>query len=298
VKESQGLHSVEDRIGPARGTPTFDITEVSGSWVNTEATPVAIASAVIESRQGAEYVQTLGTDTDGATDRIEAKVDRCYAASLSGCDAVALTALFEGSVGEVELHANVSKGLLIIASVSRRPGPGKSYGVFAREFFRRMPSTLRRIPDEGAKSRGRGVVSAEKPLSDRHSTATVILSPPSIFLGTWRNTQRNPSVVASVTFSLADNPLILRVVGVGGGGSIDWGKFDVELLTDGLEASEPTKITGRFQLQDRDVRLHGWVKQGVLVLALFYGFPTGDSRSSYFDREFFYRESDSTSPPE
>lgn len=47
---------------------------------------------------------------------------------------------------------------------------------------------------------------------------------------------------------------------------------------------------------DREVLLHGWVKQGVLVLALFYGFPTGDSRSSYFDREFFYRESDLMSP--
>jgi hypothetical protein len=38
-----------------------------------------------------------------------------------------------------------------------------------------------------------------------------------------------------------------------------------------------------------DVQLHGWVKQGVLVLALFRRFKDAIGESSYFDREFFYR---------
>ena len=40
-----------------------------------------------------------------------------------------------------------------------------------------------------------------------------------------------------------------------------------------------------------DVQLHGWVKQGVLVLALFRRFEDAIGKSSYFDREFFYRTS-------
>ena len=38
-----------------------------------------------------------------------------------------------------------------------------------------------------------------------------------------------------------------------------------------------------------DVQLHGWVKQGILVLALFRRFKDAIGASSYFDREFFYR---------
>jgi hypothetical protein len=38
-----------------------------------------------------------------------------------------------------------------------------------------------------------------------------------------------------------------------------------------------------------EVQLHGWVKQGILVLALFRRFQGAIGESSYFDREFFYR---------
>ena len=289
MQESLGHQSVEDRIGAAPGTPAFNISELGGSWVNTEATPVAISRAIIESRGSSIYVKTSGAEINGATSWGEATADRCYAASPASCDAVGVTASRDGPLGTVRLHANVSKGLLIITSVSRSAA---SYGVFAREFFRRVPSPVGRIPDQAPRPNGPGLVPTDGPSLARHSTKVAGLPCPSIFVGTWRNTQRKPAVVASVSFSPADNPLLLQVVGVGAGGSIDWGKFDVELLTDGPHSDEPSKIMGGFQLEDRDVLLHGWVKQGVLVLALFYGFRGGDGRSSYFDREFFYRESD------
>ena len=120
MKESLEHHSVEDRIEPAPETPALNLTELSGSWVNTEATPIAISRAVIEARAGAVYVQTVGTDLNGTSNRNEAKADRCYAASPSGCDAVGLTASCESALGKVELHANISKGLLIITSIARR----------------------------------------------------------------------------------------------------------------------------------------------------------------------------------
>ena len=43
-----------------------------------------------------------------------------------------------------------------------------------------------------------------------------------------------------------------------------------------------------IDLGSMEVQLHGWVKQGVLVLALFRRFKGEAGESSYFDREFFY----------
>jgi hypothetical protein len=110
------------------------------------------------------------------------------------------------------------------------------------------------------------------------------------FLGTWRNTQRKPLVIASAAFSRDDEGLRLRVVGAGA--DADWGEVRAESFRDGPGAAEPSKMKARFELHDREVRLHAWVKQGVLVFAIFQRFLKGAGRSDYFDREFLFREED------
>jgi hypothetical protein len=51
----------------------------------------------------------------------------------------------------------------------------------------------------------------------------------------------------------------------------------------------PGKLLATAELDSLHLTLHGWVKQGVLVLAIFRK-PTGaGGRANYFDREFFYR---------
>ena len=69
----------------------------------------------------------------------------------------------------------------------------------------------------------------------------------------------------------------------------DWGTTAVEVYNEVGAASEPAKIKARYDLGSMDVQLHGWVKQGVLVLALFRRFKDESGGSNYFDREFFYR---------
>ena len=69
----------------------------------------------------------------------------------------------------------------------------------------------------------------------------------------------------------------------------DWGTTAVEIYTEVGATSEPAKIKAHYDLGSIDLLLHGWVKQGVLVLALFRRFKDAIGESSYFDREFFYR---------
>jgi len=63
-------------------------------------------------------------------------VETLYAASPEARTAVAFTASYDRPGVNVVLHANLSKGLLIIASMARFLD-GRE-GVFAREFFRRV----------------------------------------------------------------------------------------------------------------------------------------------------------------
>ena len=72
------------------------------------------------------------------------------------------------------------------------------------------------------------------------------------------------------------------------------GRPRVEIYNEIGAVSEPAKIKASYDLGSMDVQLHGWVKQGVLVLALFRRFKDAVAESSYFDREFFYRTGEHT----
>jgi hypothetical protein len=108
---------------------SLDPSELVGTWVNTEPAPTAIARVVIETRQGSLHVHAFGA---GEADWGLAEADGLYAASADQRVAVAFTASYR----HVELQANVSKGLLIVASFSA-PADGRPGDTFAREFFRR-----------------------------------------------------------------------------------------------------------------------------------------------------------------
>jgi hypothetical protein len=281
VNERTSDSPARGRDNPAPRTQGLDVAELVGDWVNTEPTPVSIARVSIEPGDGTLRILTSGACPD---DHGDARADSLHAASPAGREAVAFTGAYRGPGGEVGLHANVSKGLLILSSFRRHPeGPGGP-GMFAREFFRREQGSTRQAAVEPLASRTGGRHFEGRPPSAASPPAT------SIFHGAWRNTQRAAFLLASLTFSTAGPPWVLRAAGLGARGVSDSFAFDAELLTDGFDAAEPSKIRGHLRLGDREVDLHGWVKQEILVLAYFVGFAGGGERSDYFDREFFHRE--------
>lgn len=114
---------------------------------------------------------------------------------------------------------------------------------------------------------------------------------PGPFLGRWLSTNPRTTALVEATFSEAPSGVALRVVGVGeGGGRIDWGPTTADLFFDDQAQSGPTKVRASYDFPFMGVLIHGWVKQGVLVLAVFSRFRDSDGRSSHFDREFFHRD--------
>jgi hypothetical protein len=111
----------------------------------------------------------------------------------------------------------------------------------------------------------------------------------STFGGSWRNTNTTSSGIVSVSIAPTDDGGTLCVQGRDRSDANDWGTTTVEIYNEIGAVSEPAKIKASYDLRSMHVQLHGWVKQGVLVLALFRRFKDAIDESSYFDREFFYQ---------
>jgi hypothetical protein len=264
------------RPNPTHAARRIDPTCLHGDWINTETSPRALSRILIKERSDdAITVQALGVQ-GGAAERAPWLDSRAlYASSATGGAAVAFIAGRDAGPTPLELHANLSKGLLIVSSFRTHLLSAAPERRFAREFFRRSV-----LEDPGPSSVPPNE-SAARPLSSASAAST--------FGGSWRNTNETGSGIVSVSFAPTADGGTLCVRGRDRSDANDWGTTAAEVYNEIGAASEPAKIKARYDLGSMDVELHGWVKQGVLVLALFRRFRDAPGQASYFDREFFYR---------
>jgi hypothetical protein len=258
----------------------IDPKGLQGDWINTESSPRRLARILIEGRSDAIAVRPLGIEDTAPEGMGWFNSRALYASSPTGGDAVAFIAERDVDSMPVALQANLSKGLLIVSSFQTRPLSGGPERLFAREFFRRTD------PESPGPSDVSPAESVVRPLSSSSAAST--------FGGFWRNTNTTGSGIASVSFAPTDDGGTMCVRGRDRSDANDWGTATVEFYNEIGALVEPAKIKARYDLGTMDVDLHGWVKQGVLVLALFRRFKDATGESSYFDREFFYRTGEHT----
>lgn len=112
----------------------------------------------------------------------------------------------------------------------------------------------------------------------------------SFFWGAWQNTNAAGDGIIRVVFADKDGALTMHVFGAGETQPIDWGEVEAQVFADDVDSSDGTKFAAVYDFDFMQVRMHGWVKLGVLVIAVFNCFTDQSGRASYFDREFFYVE--------
>jgi hypothetical protein len=264
-----------------QGSPTkthtaqrIDPTCLKGDWINTESSPRGLARILIERRSDdAVAVRVLGVQGGDPEGMKGFDAPALYASSATGGDAAAFIAGGGADDMPAELQANLSKGLLIVSSFWTRSHSDGLERCFAREFFRRAD------PNDPASSDVSQKAPEARPLSPGAAAST--------FGGSWQNTNTTGSGIASVSFDpmADDGTLSVR----GRSDADNWGTTAFEIYNEIGALSDPARIKARYDLGSMDVELHGWVKQGVLVLALFRRYKDELGAASYFDREFFYR---------
>lgn len=126
----------EDRIESDGSAPqSINPSPLVGEWVNTNPASRGLTRVVVRRDGGDLYVRVIGARSGSVFDWGEAKVDSLYAASVQSPNATAFSAYYDFGFIEVRLEANLSLGLLVVASFNtfRDKSPRSNY--FSREFF-------------------------------------------------------------------------------------------------------------------------------------------------------------------
>jgi hypothetical protein len=119
---------------------------------------------------------------------------------------------------------------------------------------------------------------------------TVDLSP---LLGAWHNTYRGSRGIHRVALSREGDRYLLQGWGVGY--DEDWGRVAVVPHATHVASRQPAGFLARYDFGFSELSLAANEAKGLLIIASFSTFCDGSARSSYFTREFFYREGDSRS---
>src|SRR5262245_43043603 len=106
----------EGEVPPHGRLATADL---EGIWVPTDPPIRGIAQVVIEAAGGGLQVRIDAVGGTGPTGWGTVPVDAVFAGSPEAATAVAFTAKYDLPSMRVDLHANLSKGLLILASMAR-----------------------------------------------------------------------------------------------------------------------------------------------------------------------------------
>jgi hypothetical protein len=121
-----------------------------GTWLNTNPAGAGLAKVVITEDSGSLRIRVFGAGGGSLQDWGEAVADTVYASGIHAHKASAFTARPEEGSAAFRLEANLSKGLLIIACITR--GRDGQPGLFLREFFRRGDAAPAALPEPSGTS--------------------------------------------------------------------------------------------------------------------------------------------------
>jgi hypothetical protein len=110
-------------------------------------------------------------------------------------------------------------------------------------------------------------------------------------VGQWINTDPGTRGIASILIEPDGSDFRIDIKGVGPDGLIAWPSTRVRALANLEEEAgqRAVALSADFNLGFMKAETYLRVNKGVLVIVLFVTFQDGSGRSSYVNREFFYR---------
>lgn len=112
----------------------------------------------------------------------------------------------------------------------------------------------------------------------------------SMLTGTWQNTNRQSDGIVKVVAEEVNGDLWMRFFGSIEGTLVDWGHAPATLFFDRNDEGMEQPFVVRWEHGFMTAVAQGFLRQGVLVILTFTRFNDGDPRSSYFSKEFFFRD--------
>jgi len=124
-----------DTPADARNEERLDLAPLLGTWVNTDVTGRSLAKVILSERNRQLIVHVYGVGEPPGYDWGEVEAEAVYSTSLGAREAAAFTARYRFDFQDAQMMANLSQGLLVVATFGtfRDGSPRANY--FSREFF-------------------------------------------------------------------------------------------------------------------------------------------------------------------
>jgi hypothetical protein len=290
----------------------LDPSPIVGSWWNTNPRTWGLREAEIRLEGRAFAVAAVAAaSADSDCDWGHALVERMFTDGPASDRVCGYTATFELGHARTNLQANMNHGLTIIAAFTTFADQSGRLSYMTREFFHRAEPELRPAWDVHLPAEidaGHGPAAAR--VDDRLPMLLASDIDPSPLLYTWRNADASTKGIWEISCSRGDGGLLVRVVGVGPDGPIDWGETVATLYTDISPTGGGRAASGSGTPHHADISAtaagpaflavhdHGFMRVhlqarinlGLLVVAMFSEFHDGSGRADYFHREVFVRQ--------
>jgi hypothetical protein len=279
------LSRVNDVLGKGlSGSPPPVLTDLVGSWFNTNATTGEIARLTISEREGGLL---LNIKAAGPPERVAWPETPAipYVTSLDSAEVTGFEAHCDLGFIETHLGANIKHGVLVVQSYNRfKDGSGRG-AYFTREFFHQSVihdhgPTCATLDDNRA-----AFMMAADVSSGGERTASVDLAE---LTGLWKNTKRDTRIIRELT--LTQNGDAHELNAFGAGAPRDWGKVIVIPHASGVDAHDPAGFLAVYDFDFMQMFLAANMNKGLLIIASYNTFRDGSGRANYFSREFFYKE--------
>jgi hypothetical protein len=125
----------DEQLDPNQGPYEIDPAPLLGYWINTNTATTGIARVLISRDRDGVSISIWSADAPNAAAQHLARSDAVYASGPSATAAMALSARYEDGSMDTTLEANLSLGLLVIATRHTFKNDERRSNYFSREFF-------------------------------------------------------------------------------------------------------------------------------------------------------------------
>ncbi|WP_281557561.1 hypothetical protein [Thalassomonas sp. RHCl1] len=152
------------------------------------------------------------------------------------------------------------------------------------------PPEVKDITEEDKSNTKRTSTNTREPTLDKISASEGEpgAGEPVVLLGRWLNTEQGSKGFCEIEFLDAKQQVTMRAFGLDEkGNKVELAEVGVDIFSDN-DTAVGNKFSANFDFPAIKASLHGWVKQGVLVISVFNVYKNSDNGRNYFCREFFY----------
>ncbi|MSO41416.1 MAG: hypothetical protein EXQ70_05895 [Solirubrobacterales bacterium] len=275
----------EELQGPGPPAGPLDVSDLLGTWVNTDQHVTGrVLRMVVSEREGELRVRAFGVGDTESRDWNEVAAT-ALARTVADRHAWGFWCRFELDSITTDVAAYFNQGIVVIGTYNSFGEASSRSDYWKREFFHREDPQAPPPANDAAKAADFSYAH-DRFEGGRPVSPSIDLEP---LLGAWVGFTDGLTGLTGVDLDGEDGNVRVRARGSGSAEPPDWGAAPARVFADDVGRREAFAFRARYEHGFQDVEIFGYLNRRVLIAELATAFADGDRRLPYFTRTFYYR---------